>query len=80
MGVDMSEQLKNHNKFLNTKEAADFLDLKQNTLEVWRTLGKGPKFLKIGRAVRYRVQDLEEYIDKNIWSSTSEYSNEAARG
>jgi len=51
-------------KKLNTKEAAEFLGLKPNTLEVWRsdTKKKGPKYSKMGSRVLYDINDLEEYF------------------
>ncbi len=59
---------------LDTESAASVLGVKAGTLEVWRTYGKGPKFLKIGRSVRYRRQDLEAYLEDSVMSSTSEYN------
>ncbi len=50
---------------LNDEGATKFLNLAKGTLPVWRHHGKGPKFIKIGTAVRYRIQDLEEYINSN---------------
>jgi len=49
-------------KKLNTDEAAEFLGVRPNTLEVWRTKKKGPKYSKIGSRVLYDVNDLEEYF------------------
>ncbi len=49
-------------KKLNNDEAADFLGVKPNTLEVWRTKKKGPKYSKIGSRVLYDVNDLEDYF------------------
>lgn len=60
-------------KPMTTKEAAMWLGLKSNTLEVWRVYGKGPKFLKMGRAVRYRLEDLNAYLETSVKNSTSEY-------
>ncbi len=49
-------------KKLNTDEAAEFLGVKPNTLEVWRTKKKGPKYSKIGSRVLYDINDLETYF------------------
>ena len=40
---------------LNTPEAAKYLGLRPGTLEIWRSLGKGPRYLKIGRRVVYEL-------------------------
>ena len=48
---------------LNTKEAAERLGLSPGTLEVWRCLGKGPRYIKIGRRVGYDANDLDLYVE-----------------
>ena len=58
--------------FLNTRQAAELIGLKANTLEIWRLRGTGPKYIKFGRAVRYRLTDLESYVDAQTRQSTSE--------
>lgn len=50
------------NRKLNTEEAATFLGVKPNTLEVWRCQKRGPKYSKIGRRVLYDLADLESYF------------------
>jgi hypothetical protein len=32
------------------------------TLQAWRRLGKPPAFIRLGRAVRYRLSDLHQLI------------------
>ena len=32
------------------------------TLAFWRTTNQGPKFLKIGRHVRYNIQDVNDWL------------------
>lgn len=57
---------------LTTPEAATFLNIKPSTLEQQRWNGTGPKFVKIGRNCRYRLSDLQEYVNERVFSSTSE--------
>jgi hypothetical protein len=58
-----------------TPAAAEHLGgLKPNTLEIWRIQGVGPRFIKCGRLVRYRIEDLDAYLEENTHSSTSEAS------
>lgn len=66
--------------FLDTRRAADFLGLKKNTLDVWRLQGKGPRFVRFGRAVRYRLTDLENFIEANTHEHTSESAEVASVG
>ncbi|WP_330354463.1 helix-turn-helix domain-containing protein [Streptomyces chartreusis] len=44
------------------KTVADFLGLPVATLAQWRYLGKGPRSIKIGRHVRYRWADIEQWL------------------
>ena len=47
---------------LNTEEAAAYLGIRPNTLEVWRCKHKGPRYSKIGTRVLYDVNDLEAFF------------------
>ena len=48
---------------VDEKMAAKITGLSVRTLQARRYFGQPPKFLKLGRAVRYRVSDLEDYLD-----------------
>lgn len=63
------------NETLTTKEAAKLLGIKPGTLEIWRSQGKSPKYMKIGRAVRYRLSDINEFMENCTREHTSEASN-----
>lgn len=54
-----------------TEEAAKHLGMKKGTLEVWRVQGRGPRFLKLGRSVRYPEEFLNDFINMSIRRSTS---------
>ncbi|WP_439507718.1 helix-turn-helix transcriptional regulator [Yoonia sp.] len=45
--------------------------LSPRTLEQWRWLGKGPKFLKIGARVLYREEDVEAWEAAQVCQNTS---------
>lgn len=58
---------------LRENEAAELLALTPRALQAWRLQGRGPQFVKISaRAVRYRPEDLEQWIDAQLRSSTSD--------
>ncbi len=57
---------------VDTKGAAERIGLAVKTLENMRTRGDGPRFLKLGRAVRYRLADLDAWMAERVMSSTSE--------
>ena len=49
---------------LTDERAAEYLGMATQTLRNWRTFGKGPEYLKMGRSVRYRLSALETYKDE----------------
>jgi len=49
---------------IREKEAAKILNLSVQTLRNWRHLKKGPAYLKLGRSVRYRPEDLYEFAQE----------------
>ncbi len=59
-------------KLLDTSELAEHLTNKPNTIEGWRIKGVGPRYIKIGRLVRYRLADVEEWLEAQARSSTSQ--------
>ncbi len=48
---------------LNEAQAALFLNLSVRTLQAWRIRSVGPRYVRAGRAIRYRPQDLLAWID-----------------
>ncbi len=44
--------------WLTTDDVADRLKIPSKTLANWASLGKGPRFARIGRHRRYRLSDL----------------------
>jgi excisionase family DNA binding protein len=57
---------------LREGDAASLLNLSTRTLQDWRVRGGGPKFRKLGRSVRYRLEDVQAYVNENVHQSTSE--------
>ena len=47
------------------KEAAKKLGIAVQTLRNWRHIRRGPAYVKLGRSVRYRTEDILEFIEKN---------------
>lgn len=66
-------------KLLTSTETAEMLGIMPNTLEIWRTKGKGPRFLKMGpqkqAPVRYAEADVMVWINERTCSNTSQYMN-----
>jgi hypothetical protein len=47
---------------LTTGQAATYLQLSKGTLEVWRCLNKGPRFILVSTLPRYLKTDLDAYL------------------
>ena len=59
---------------LTQREAAEALRLSVRTLERLRVFGGGPRFVRIGKSIRYQPSALETFIASRVVSSTSEKS------
>ena len=63
---------------LSPSQAAEYLNLAVSSLAKWRVGGIGPKYVKLGSAVRYRRADLDDWISSKIQLSTAEMSSTAS--
>lgn len=76
---DIRIELARERQLLTTAEAADYLRLKRRTLEDMRVRGNGPRYYKLGPGrmsrVAYRKGDLDAWVERYSFGSTSEYSN-----
>ncbi len=59
----MTNQI-NVKSVFTVSEAAQYLGLAMSTLNKWRCYqNEGPAYIKLGKAVRYRKEDLDAYIE-----------------
>jgi hypothetical protein len=58
-------------KHLSQVELAARWNMSPRTLERWRWVGIGPRFLKLGGRVTYRLVDVEAFETEQLRSSTS---------
>jgi predicted DNA-binding transcriptional regulator AlpA len=49
--------------FLTEKDVAQQIKVSLASLRRWRLGQRGPRFLKIGGLVRYRAEDLEQWLE-----------------
>ena len=62
-------------KLIGQKEAANYLNLSEATLERDRWRGGDIPYIRVGpRAIRYDLEQLDEYIDHNTVKNSSEIS------
>jgi len=63
---------------MTSRELANVLQISQQLVEDMRARGEGPKFMKIGERmnspVRYRRDDVREWIESRIQIATREFA------
>ena len=53
--------------FLNTTQAARYVGcVSSHSLRRWRSEGRGPSYLRVGRNIFYRVSDLDTWVESQI--------------
>lgn len=61
-----------NSSLVDAREAALYLQISTSSLAKWRISGFGPKFSKLGRAVRYRIADLDDFVTRNSVNNTTQ--------
>jgi hypothetical protein len=59
------------NQFYTETQLAERWAMSVKTLQAWRERGNGLVFIKLGKAVRYRLTDIEDFEAKNLKTNTS---------
>jgi hypothetical protein len=70
----MSESKTGETAYLKPTQAAVYLNSSTSTLAKRRLYGGGPRFSRIGRAVRYAKSDLDQFMAASTVTSTSDNS------
>jgi hypothetical protein len=58
--------------FMKQKAVAKRWGISPRTLERWRVVGEGPRFLKVGANVLYRLRDVEAWEATRVCQSTAD--------
>jgi hypothetical protein len=64
--IPLENPVRNQLGILSEDELAEALDVKPKTLQVWRVEGIGPSWVKAGKGVFYRVEDVVRWLGKNV--------------
>ena len=64
--------------FFTEPEAARLLRVSERSLQRWRGSGEGPTFVRAGRRILYRPDDIEAFLEASKARSTSEYRANAS--
>lgn len=60
-------------------ELAEYLDVPVATLYAWRYHGEGPPGFRVGRHVRYRLTDVEQWLESRLDPSLPSAGDSRAR-
>lgn len=52
-------------QWLTPEELGEKLSVKAATLAEWRSAGKGPIYMKIGREIKYAIADVEAWLQSS---------------
>ncbi|TAH37838.1 MAG: DNA-binding protein [Alphaproteobacteria bacterium] len=63
---------KNPDLHINEKDAAEFLGISHRTLQGMRYKGDGPEYVKLKKAIRYKIAELNKWAQSNKKRNTSE--------
>jgi len=61
-----------NNQLLNPNQLSERWQIASTTLRHWRWSGKGPKYLKLGGRVMYRIKDIEEFEEQQVRTDTTQ--------
>lgn len=65
---------------MDAKSAVAYTGLSYKTMAVQRSQGVGPPFIKLGKSIFYRKDDLDAWLNSCRVASTSEYRAKNKRG
>jgi hypothetical protein len=66
-------------RFVDEQGASEITGIPTATLQTKRVRGSGPPFVKVGRSVRYEVDDLVEWMRQLRGTSTADVDQRKAR-
>jgi predicted DNA-binding transcriptional regulator AlpA len=57
--------------YFTASQVSERLQISVHTLKKWRSENKGPRYVKIERLVRYRYEDVLDWINSRVTEGTS---------
>jgi predicted DNA-binding transcriptional regulator AlpA len=59
-----NERISATSEYLKDHEAAAYLNLSVFSLRNWRSANTGPKFCRLGRSIRYPLDELKNFVEQ----------------
>lgn len=66
----MAEKVTARSRMMNSPELAEEIGVPVQRLAVWRMEGTGPRYVKLGRSIRYRSSDVQAWLEANTVETT----------
>lgn len=63
--ITVRERDMDRSRLADPEAVADYLGLQPRRLEIWRSEGAGPPYVKVGRLVRYRWDDVLTWVEQH---------------
>ena len=60
----MADAVSPSQNLLNERAVAHLVSMSVSSLRRWRRLGKGPRFIKLYRSVKYRADDVTAWLNE----------------
>jgi len=64
--------MKSLDRLLTVEDLAEYLNVPIATIYAWRYRGKGPRGFRVGRHLRFREGDVEEWLRRQLAESNQE--------
>jgi hypothetical protein len=64
--IALSSTLRSDLEIFSEDELAHVLVVKSQTLATWRAESKGPDYVKLGKSIFYRKQDVVTWINESV--------------
>lgn len=68
-GVSQARSMEKLDRLLTAQELADYLEVPVTTLYHWRQHREGPPAFRVGKHLRYRMSDVDEWICRQLEES-----------
>lgn len=63
--MEFHKNMEMENDLLDSAEISQIINVAEGTLAVWRSTGRyNLPYIKVGRLVRYRRSDIEDWLDR----------------
>jgi len=66
MEINMTDKEFSADDWVDTHAASKITGFTYGTLRTWRNQKKGPIYSKVGSAIRYKVKDLQDYMEDHL--------------